>query len=75
MGDLTSMARFLCYRVSLCHNTTETVNHAILAVGYGAEEDGGMPCWIVKNSWGPAWGMDITRAAQAKNKKAEHQGR
>lgn len=26
------------------------MNHAILLVGYTAE------AWIVKNSWGPAWG-------------------
>uniref|UniRef100_A0A674AYX1 Peptidase C1A papain C-terminal domain-containing protein n=1 Tax=Salmo trutta TaxID=8032 RepID=A0A674AYX1_SALTR len=42
------------YRSMECHNTTDTVNHAVLAVGY--DEKGTPyftnPRWIVKNSWG-----------------------
>ncbi|XP_003221753.2 cathepsin O [Anolis carolinensis] len=38
------------------HCSSGEPNHAVLITGY--DTTGSIPFWIVKNSWGPAWGID-----------------
>jgi len=51
---------------TMCNNTAMDVNHAVVAIGLGTtsdskhnnNDDGGIPYYIVRNSWGTSWGME-----------------
>lgn len=42
------------YESPVCGDDPQSVNHAVLAIGYDASAE--TPYWIIKNSWGPGWG-------------------
>jgi len=45
------------YESTKCKNGPQDVNHAVLAVGYGVDDTTSKPYYLVKNSWGPTFGI------------------
>lgn len=38
--------------------SSSNLDHGVLAVGYGIDDNTNLPYFKIKNSWGPGWGMD-----------------
>lgn len=53
------------YNSTVCKNSPDDVNHAVLAVGFGHDNSSNLDFLSIKNSWGASWGnngyFDIQR--------------
>merc|ERR1712055_555438 len=47
-----------CCDAATDQNCVYSLNHAVLVVGYGHDEDSGLDYWLIKNSWTARWGEE-----------------
>jgi C1A family cysteine protease len=49
---------FFNYKSGIYDESCGEPNHAVILVGYGIDTTTNIPYWIIRNSWGPIWGME-----------------
>ena len=56
-----------------CPSQMSGINHGVVAVGWGTDVKSGKDYWLLKNSWGPRWGLSgyikIERSKDGNNDK------
>ena len=45
----------------------DAVDHGVVVVGYGHDEDTGLDYWRIKNSWGTSWRTEFIVGSSGRN--------